>query len=53
MQEIYITPVAIAGFVEKTSGELMVNDEEIKKPDRNRGVVFSTSRRSTFSVANN
>ncbi|MGQ0514382.1 ATP-binding cassette domain-containing protein [Bacillus sp. D-CC] len=30
----------VAGFVEKTSGKLIVNNEEVIKPDRNRGVVF-------------
>ncbi|MED0935834.1 nitrate ABC transporter ATP-binding protein [Bacillus cereus] len=38
----------IAGFVEKTSGELLVNHEEIKKPDRNRGVVFQQADAALF-----
>lgn len=43
----------IAGFVEKTSGELMVNHEEIKKPDRNRGVVFQQADANSVPVADN
>ena len=38
----------LAGFVEKTSGKLIVNNEEVIKPDRNRGVVFQQADAALF-----
>jgi len=38
----------IAGFFEKTSGELMVAREEVTKPGRNRGVVFQQADAALF-----
>ena len=38
----------IAGFVNKTSGELVVDDEEVNKPGRNRGVVFQQADAALF-----
>jgi NitT/TauT family transport system ATP-binding protein len=38
----------IAGFIEKTSGELMIDHEEVIKPGRNRGVVFQQADAALF-----
>ncbi|WP_422392206.1 ABC transporter ATP-binding protein [Niallia oryzisoli] len=38
----------IAGFIEKTSGDLLVDQEEVKKPGRNRGVVFQQADAALF-----
>lgn len=38
----------IAGFIEKTSGDLLVDREEVKKPGRNRGVVFQQADAALF-----
>lgn len=38
----------IAGFIEKTSGELVVDQEEVHKPGRNRGVVFQQADAALF-----
>jgi NitT/TauT family transport system ATP-binding protein len=38
----------IAGFIEKTSGELIVEQEEVTKPGRNRGVVFQQADAALF-----
>jgi len=38
----------IAGFIEKTSGDLAVDQEEVNKPGRNRGVVFQQADAALF-----
>src|SRR3954463_12547681 len=38
----------IAGFIEKTSGELIVDQEDVSKPGRNRGVVFQQADAALF-----
>lgn len=38
----------IAGFIQKTSGELIVDNEEVSKPGRNRGVVFQQADAALF-----
>ncbi|MED1472789.1 ABC transporter ATP-binding protein [Bacillus salipaludis] len=38
----------IAGFIEKTSGELLIGHEEVNKPGRNRGVVFQQADAALF-----
>jgi NitT/TauT family transport system ATP-binding protein len=38
----------IAGFIEKTSGELVVDHQEVNKPGRNRGVVFQQADAALF-----
>jgi NitT/TauT family transport system ATP-binding protein len=38
----------IAGFVEKTGGDITVNGEEIKGPGRERGVVFQNADAAIF-----
>jgi NitT/TauT family transport system ATP-binding protein len=38
----------IAGFIEKTSGELIVDQEEVNQPGRNRGVVFQQADSALF-----
>jgi NitT/TauT family transport system ATP-binding protein len=38
----------IAGFIEKTSGDLTVDREEVNKPGRNRGVVFQQADAALF-----
>jgi NitT/TauT family transport system ATP-binding protein len=38
----------IAGFIEKTSGDLRVDREEVTKPGRNRGVVFQQADAALF-----
>src|SRR3954464_3377626 len=38
----------IAGFIEKTSGDLAVDQEKVMKPGRNRGVVFQQADSALF-----
>src|SRR4051812_31843401 len=38
----------IAGFIEKTSGDLIIDQEEVNKPGRNRGVVFQQADAALF-----
>src|SRR3954454_17052658 len=38
----------IAGFIEKTSGDLRVDRKEVTKPGRNRGVVFQQADAALF-----
>jgi len=38
----------IAGFIEKSTGEILVAQEEVKKPGSNRGVVFQQADAALF-----
>ncbi len=38
----------IAGFIEKTAGNLTVDQQEVQKPGRNRGVVFQQADAALF-----
>lgn len=38
----------IAGFIENTSGEILVNNQKVKKPGRDRGVVFQQADSALF-----
>ncbi|SHS09733.1 ABC transporter [Mycobacteroides abscessus subsp. abscessus] len=38
----------IAGFIDKSAGELIVDEEEVHKPGRNRGVVFQQADSALF-----
>ncbi|WP_338452593.1 ABC transporter ATP-binding protein [Niallia oryzisoli] len=38
----------IAGFIEKTSGDLIVDNENVNRPGRNRGVVFQQADSALF-----
>jgi NitT/TauT family transport system ATP-binding protein len=38
----------IAGFIEKTSGDLLVDQQDVRKPGSNRGVVFQQADSALF-----
>ncbi|MFL0195270.1 ABC transporter ATP-binding protein [Clostridium sp. WILCCON 0269] len=42
----------IAGFIEKTKGEVLINDKEVVKPGRERAVVFQHPDASLFPWLN-
>lgn len=42
----------IAGFIEKTNGEILVNNKEVEKPGRERAVVFQHPDASLFPWLN-